>query len=446
MNEYLCSSDWLHAGKASEGNDIKMLPALNSSSSSGSSSGEGKSLSLIGLSDDFLRYALGEHAILSVADVKGDIVYVNDRFVEISGYSEQELIGQNHRMLKSAEHSPEFYRDMWRTIACGKIWSGEVKNKKKDGSPYWVKATIVPFLNDLGKPEKYLSIRTDITETKAAETQKQQQISFDLIDNEIYMFWPGNLKLFYLNKKALEQISDDQRKSRALTPMDFSEELSEIEVRRMLKPLVTGEKENVTYLGDKPGKSGVRYPVEINIQLIKPTDEKPRFLAVVRDISERKKAEKAKSEFIATVSHELRTPLTSIKGALGLIQAGATGEVSEKFGAMINIATKSTERLANLVDDLLDIEKLAAGKPLSQMSEVELSQVIAEATKEIAGYRPENRIHFEVFGVEAPVWVKGDKKRLSQVLMNLLSNASKFSNVGGVVEVALDQPHLTGPI
>lgn len=117
----------------------------------------------------FQKNALDEHAIVSIADVKGNITYANDKFVDISGYTPEELIGKNHRVVKSTEHSPAFYKDLWKTIARGKVWHGEVKNRKKDGAFYWVQATIVPFLNEKGKPFKYISIRTDITAMKALE-------------------------------------------------------------------------------------------------------------------------------------------------------------------------------------------------------------------------------------------------------------------------------------
>ncbi len=115
------------------------------------------------------QQALDAHAIVSTADVAGIITYVNDRFCAISGYSRKELLGQNHRIIKSNEHSAEFYLDMWRTIRLGNIWRGEVCNRRKDGSLYWVETSIVPFLDNTGRPYQYVSIRTDITHIKEAE-------------------------------------------------------------------------------------------------------------------------------------------------------------------------------------------------------------------------------------------------------------------------------------
>ncbi|HER27095.1 MAG TPA: PAS domain S-box protein, partial [Rhodospirillales bacterium] len=118
---------------------------------------------------DFQKYALDEHAIVSIADVRGIIVYANEKFCDVSGYTEKELLGQNHRIVKSEEHTSEFYTEMWKTISSGNVWHGEIKNNSKDGQGYWVMTTIVPSLNEKRKPFQYVSIRTDITKRKEAE-------------------------------------------------------------------------------------------------------------------------------------------------------------------------------------------------------------------------------------------------------------------------------------
>jgi PAS domain S-box-containing protein len=115
------------------------------------------------------QQALDAHAIVSAADASGTIIYANDRFCEVSGYRADELLGQTHRIVKSGEHPAEFYREMWLTIVQGNIWQGEVCNRRKDGSLYWVETSIVPFLNNAGRPYQYFSIRTDITHIKEAE-------------------------------------------------------------------------------------------------------------------------------------------------------------------------------------------------------------------------------------------------------------------------------------
>lgn len=115
------------------------------------------------------QYAIDEHAIVAITDLNADIIYVNRKFCEISKYSREELIGHNHRIINSGYHPPDFFRNMYRTINSGKTWHGEIKNKAKDGSFYWVATTIAPIKNAQGETVKYLSIRTDITEIKEAD-------------------------------------------------------------------------------------------------------------------------------------------------------------------------------------------------------------------------------------------------------------------------------------
>ncbi len=181
---------------------------------------------------------------------------------------------------------------------------------------------------------------------------------------------------------------------------------------------------------------GARFPIEFGISEMDSNGQR-LFIAVVRDISERKRIDRMKNEFISTVSHELRTPLTSIRGSLGLISGGAAGEVSEQTKLLVDIAYKNSERLARIVNDILDTEKIESGEMDLIIKPLDITALVEQALEANSGYAQQFEVKLVLESSLPGVLVGVDNDRLMQVLANLLSNAAKFSPINGAVAVRI---------
>lgn len=239
-----------------------------------------------------LRAALDEHAIVAITDPQGKITFANDKFCTISGYSRAELLGQDHRLINSGHHPKEFFQNLWTTIRRGEVWHGEVKNRAKDGSPYWVDTTIVPFLDATRKPRHYVAIRADITERKQAEGRARR-----LADSNVQgvMFWNKHGAISQANDAFLrlvgytrEDLAEGRINWAGMTPPEYAE----LDQRGLAYIAATGvcppfEKEYIR-------KDGTRVPILIGAAAIE--DSPSEGVCFVLDITARKQAEQALRE------------------------------------------------------------------------------------------------------------------------------------------------------
>jgi len=293
--------------------------------------------------------------------------------------------------------------------------------------------------NEIGEMARAVEIfrNTALEREKAEEEINQFKTTLDRTRDCIFMFRPDTLKFFYVNRGAMDQVKYSQQVLLNMTPFEIKPDYDEAAFRDMIQPLIDGPDRVVTFETRHETRTGELIPVEIFLQYIDPLGEEPRFVAIVRDISVRKEVERTKTEFISTVSHELRTPLTSIKGSLGLIRSEALGPIPEKAMSMLDIAYANSDRLNMLINDILDIEKIEAGKLEFNMMPTNVSTLVGNAIEANKGYADLHKATFEFVKSADQLLVQGDKDRLMQVLSNLMSNAAKFSPDGSTVELSV---------
>ncbi len=381
---------------------------------------------------DIRQSAIDEHTATSISDANAIITDVNERFVKTFGYSRSEIVGQNQAILYRHKHLDETFLDIGRTTRAGKVWSGEQKLVAKSGETIHVNTTIIPQFDEAGNLIRNLNVRTDITAQRQAEADHFMTRMLEELQDEVFIYDAETLQLTYANLAARDRCGWDRAEVRNFRIVDTAPNFDEMAFRYHVAPLVNGRSSVVT-IEIKHNKG----PVEIATRLLAGPDERPIFVSVLRDISWRKKIQDAKMELVAIVSHELRSPLTSIKGSLGLLQSGVMGALTPKAQSVVEIAARNSDRLLLVINDILDIEKIDAGKMDFTMQPLDLIRFTRDAIAMNAGYGTSFSVTYELETDLDTAMIDGNSDRLMQVMTNLMSNATKYSPSGEVVTIRI---------
>jgi len=409
-----------------------------------------------------LLSTISQQMLYSVTDNRGRIIEVNDNFCRVSGYSREELIGQTHQMINSAEHPKEFWVDMWRTISSGNAWHKEVCNRSKNGQIYWVDSVIAPFTGSAGNIERYVSLRTDITLRKSAESELAHVA--DLLSNVLQAASEmsivatdqhGHISLFNAGAENLLGYSSNSVVGKM--PNELLHCASEIKQHSEeicdrfgvsldgFQVLVFGaeqrgvEVQEWTYLTH----SGKALRVSLAVTVMREANgDVSGYLFIAQDITERlrkdmalqeakrfaEQANEAKSQFLANMSHEVRTPINGIMGLCYMLERQPLPAASHQLISKIQLASQS---LLEIVNDVLDFSKIEANKIDIEQMPFKLTELIDNVSGIARAAIRDKNVVLEVSSLpESANKLIGDPLRIGQVLTNLLSNAIKFTASG----------------
>jgi PAS domain S-box-containing protein len=320
--------------------------------------------------------------------------------------------------------------------------SAEFRIARGDGSERHVSAIQGVVLDSAGNVFRIIGVNIDVTDRKRLEeaikaSEETFSAAMEHASIGMAVSEPGGRWLKVneaicemLGYSELEMLQTDCQSITHADDLDADRE----PVRQMLAAKIHTYQLEKRYVH----KDGHTIWVLLNVSLVRHADGSPRyFVKQCQDITARRQVDRMKSEFIATVSHELRTPLTSIRGSLGLIRGGATGALPEKAARLIEVAYQNSNRLALIVDDLLNMEQIDCGKMSLELSNQLLAALLEQAAEENLGFALSHRVSLVVTRPLPIVMAKVDANRMLQVLANLLSNAAKFSPAGASVEIGM---------
>ncbi|TRO31159.1 PAS domain S-box protein [Pseudomonas sp. ALS1279] len=369
---------------------------------------------------------------MALVSPDGRWLEVNDELCRMLGYDREELLACTYQQVTHPDDLDADRQNVADLLA-GRINAYQMEKRYLDkrGRTLWVLLSVSLVRDGEGRPVHFVSQIQDFSDRVAAERAVREREHYlstlldNVVDAIVTIDEQGRIETFNHAAEAIFGYRQPEVAGQSIT---------------QLVPHLAGDLLRqgcaINQLGEMEGlrQDGECFPMELAMSQISHQGQR-RFIAVIRDIAERKRTEQMKNEFISTVSHELRTPLTAIAGSLGLINGGALGAVPEQMQQMLEIAQSNSQRLRKLIDDLLDIDKLAAGKMRFDLQPLALRPLLEQALRS-------NQPYAEQYGVQLVLLpgincqVCADAQRLEQVLANLLANAAKFSAAGQSVELA----------
>lgn len=393
-------------------------------------------------------------------DIPSGNTYFNDTFFTMLGYEPGELPMHidSWRELVHPEDALTAFRLLQMHLD-GKTQRYESVHRlrKKSGDWLWVHAIgEVVERNADHSPKRVTGLHSDITAVKAAEEALAEiTTAVDVANDCVFMFEADTLKFVYTNNGATLQVGFSPEELLELTPVDIKPDYDEASFRAAIEPLIASTGSSKCFRTRHQHRDGHFIPVEVSLQFVAELGSAGRFVAIVRDISEQLEAEsrlciarrtaenanQSKSDFIANVSHELRTPLTSILGFADLIDSEKElREDPKQLATAMQTIRGNAEHLLTVINDILDLSKVEAGKMVIEKIDTSLSQIIEEVVG-LLKPRAEGKgikLHAK-FETAIPAQIQCDPTRIKQILLNLAGNAVKFTEVGHVsIHVACD--------